>query len=201
MPTTISKDVVESLPEARRLSLLFTALFYGVLGLLGIFWLIVVQELNPARYFHLRSLPLHGTMGLLLGGVVVLFSRISVSRFSWARSMEDEFRTLLRDQPFWTIPLLALFSAVGEELFFRGALQEVVGVWWQAAIFGLVHFPFSRKMWAWPLFALGMGVIFGWVTIGTGTLWCAVVAHGAINSLNMWMILRGTSYRKEQTPE
>ncbi len=201
MPTTRSKDGADPFPETRRLSLLFTALFYGLLGLLGFLWLLFFQDAHPAEYFHLRSIPLHGILGLLLGGVVVLFSRISVSRFSWAKSMEDEFRTLLRDQPVWTIPLLALFSAVGEELFFRGALQEVVGVWWQAAIFGLVHFPFSRKMWAWPIFAFGMGVVFGWVTVGTGTLWCAIVAHGAINSLNMWMILRGTVCRKEQTSE
>tara|TARA_Y100000588_G_C13645547_1_gene665657 strand:- start:228 stop:575 length:348 start_codon:yes stop_codon:yes gene_type:complete len=115
--------------------------------------------------------------------------------------MEEEFRSLLRDQPFWTVPLLALFSSLGEEIFFRGALQDVTGVWGQAVVFGLMHFPFSRKMWAWPFFAFGMGLVFGWVTIGTGTLWCAVVAHGTINSLNMWMILRDPSRRKEQNPE
>ncbi len=201
MPTTRLSDAGDPLKEPQRLSLLFTALFYGVLGLAGLLWILFYQDGDLSQYFRLRSLPLHGILGLVLGGVIVLFSRYSVRRFQWARSMEEEFRSLLRDQPFWTVPLLALFSSLGEEIFFRGALQDVTGVWGQAVVFGLMHFPFSRKMWAWPFFAFGMGLVFGWVTIGTGTLWCAVVAHGTINSLNMWMILRDPSRRKEQNPE
>ena len=190
MHTTKSNGDVDSIRQGARLSVLMTALFYGLLGILGVGWMLVAQLESFGLLFEIRSLPLHGTMGFGLGVLVVLFSRFSVHRFDWARGMEEEFRVLLRDQPFWTVPLLALFSAVGEEIFFRGALQELIGIWLQAAIFGVIHFPFSRKMWAWPVFAFLMGVLFGGSTIWTGTIWMAVVAHGTINGFNMWMILR-----------
>ncbi len=187
MPT--NRSSVDADP-GNRLSLLFTALFYGMLGLFGAGGLFLSRPELFRSLFDLRSLPLHAIMGVGLGGCVVLLSRLAVRRFAWAGGMEEEFRALLRDQPGWTIPLLALFSAVGEEIFFRGALQEFIGFWFAVAIFGVAHFPFSRKMWAWPLFALAMGAVFGGVTIWTGTLWMAIVAHGTINGLNMWMILR-----------
>ncbi len=190
MHTTRSSDGADSANSDKRLSICFTALFYGGLGILGIGWLYFVRPAHLETLFEIRSLPLHGILGLGLGGLVVLFSRLVVRRFTWARSMEEGFRSTLRDQPVWTVPFLALFSALGEEIFFRGALQEFVGVWLQAGIFGVVHFPFSRKMWAWPFFAVVMGLAFGAGTVVTGTLWMATVAHGTINGLNMRLILR-----------
>ncbi|MDQ3460315.1 MAG: CPBP family intramembrane metalloprotease [Deinococcota bacterium] len=82
-----------------------------------------------------------------------------------------------------TLPLafgLAAATAVSEELFFRGALLPLLGVWGQAAVFALLH-PAPRRAWSYTAYTFVAGLVFGYVTLWTGSLWAAMLAHFAVN--------------------
>lgn len=82
--------------------------------------------------------------------------------------------------------LMALIPAFGEELFFRGAVQNIfsekfskhVAVWVSAALFSLIHFQmygFIPRMM--------MGAAFGYILVWTRTLWLPILAHLLNNAM------------------
>ena len=68
--------------------------------------------------------------GVLIGLGFVFASRFATHRFEWGRALHRDLRNLLGPLPGRDILVLALASAVGEEIFFRGALLPAVGLWW-----------------------------------------------------------------------
>ena len=74
----------------------------------------------------------------------------------------------------------ALLTAGAEELFFRGALQSLIGVWGQAVVFGLLH-PMPRRGWSYTVYTGVSGLAFGYAVTLTGSLWPGFVAHFLIN--------------------
>ncbi len=80
---------------------------------------------------------------------------------------------------------LAALTSVSEELFFRGALLSLLGVsslgvWGQALVFGLMH-PAPLKGWSYMVYTFAAGLAFGYVTLLTGSLWAAIIAHFIVN--------------------
>jgi len=85
--------------------------------------------------------------------------------------------------------LAALLPAVGEELAFRGVLQNLLtvstrnmhaGVWIAAAIFSLYHMQFFGFL---P--RLLLGALFGYMMVWSGSVWVAVIAHFINNLLTV----------------
>lgn len=108
---------------------------------------------------------------------------------NWMRDKEDEamkmtFLLLKIDKPidfFVNILMIALLPAIGEELFFRGAVQRSfnrmfnnphVAIWITAFIFSAIHVQFFGFF---P--RLFLGAAFGYIYLWTGSLWCAMLAH------------------------
>ena len=90
----------------------------------------------------------------------------------------------------WT-SLLALASGFAEELLFRGALWPHLGLAGTSLLFGLVHMLPRRALALYPVFAALVGVVFGLVRSGTGSVVAAMVAHAVVNGLNLtWLELR-----------
>ena len=129
-------------------------------------------------------------IGLGLGLGVVFLSRLAVHRFGWARRLHNDFRSILGPLTAREIFVLALASSVGEELLFRGALQPIIGVWAQAVIFALLHIGPGARFLPWTASAFGLGLVFGWIFELTGDLGAPIVAHFAINYLNLHFITR-----------
>jgi uncharacterized protein len=134
-------------------------------------------------------------IGLAFGGLVAFSTRVFVTRFAWARNLHRELRPVARDLSASGIVAVALFSALGEELWFRGLLQVWVGLWLQALAFGIVHSQLrGPSRWAWVIWAMIMGLGFGAIFELTGSLVGPIVAHAVINALNL-------SYLKNHDPE
>ncbi|MEN9579353.1 MAG: hypothetical protein RJA70_2362, partial [Pseudomonadota bacterium] len=125
-------------------------------------------------------------LGLAFGAALVVSSRVSVSRYNWARRLHDEFRPVARQLSASGIVLLALLSALGEELLFRGLLQPYVGVIAQALTFGLVHQVPGPSRWVWASWAAAVGLGLGLLFALTGSLLGPILAHAMVNGLNLY---------------
>ncbi len=80
------------------------------------------------------------------------------------------------------IVAVSIAAGVGEELFFRGWLQAVVG-WLPASLaFGLAHVAGARML-AFGVWATGMGAVLGGLAIGTGGLLAPMTAHACYDVL------------------
>lgn len=87
---------------------------------------------------------------------------------------------------FANIFLIAFIPALGEELFFRGALQRIfqnkknaiMAIWLTAFIFSAIHFQFYGFV---PRFLLG--AFFGYLLVWSGNLWLPVLAHFINNAV------------------
>lgn len=85
---------------------------------------------------------------------------------------------------------LAATSAIGEEAFFRGALQPEVGLVWASIAFALAHLVPRRELLPWCAFSLAAGLLLGGLYDATGNLVAPVVAHFAINAVNLERLSR-----------
>jgi membrane protease YdiL (CAAX protease family) len=89
--------------------------------------------------------------------------------------------------------VLALGSAISEEVFFRGVLQREVGLVAASAIFGLLH-PLGI---AYVLWATAVGAGLGGLFVVTGSLAAPAAAHGIYNLVAL-VYLRRRSGRMEE---
>lgn len=83
--------------------------------------------------------------------------------------------------------IVGLLTGFSEEIFFRGALQKIVGsngmnphlaIWISAFIFSLLHFQFFGFL---PRMLLG--AFFGYIYLWTGSIWMTALAHAINNSI------------------
>lgn len=96
-----------------------------------------------------------------------------------------------------SILIVGVAAGFSEELYFRGALQRMLGggtigqhgaVWIAAVIFSIFHFQFFGFV---P--RLLLGAFFGYLLLWSGCIWLPVLAHITNNTLYVatnWMALR-----------
>lgn len=109
-----------------------------------------------------------------------------------ARTGEVIQAILVMESPFelfFTLVVIALLPSIGEELLFRGLIQQQIQRWWRrpvisiwvtAALFSLIHFQFAGFL---PRMLLGatLGYLLWW----TGSLWAPIIGHFFINAIQV----------------
>jgi hypothetical protein len=88
-------------------------------------------------------------LGVLVGAMTLLSTRVLVRRFRWARALHHALRPAVHgagDAGLW---LVAVASATGEELLFRGLLVPLLGVVVSSIVFGALHQIRGRARWGW----------------------------------------------------
>jgi len=143
---------------------------------------------SAARYVDRLALSL--ALGATLGVVVVALTPLFAERTAWARALEAELEPIAKALSGTDIALVALLSGLSEELFFRGAMQPVLGIWITSIIFGALHTGPKRAFLAWSIWAFVMGLLLGWIFDFTGVLWGPVLAHVYINQRNLTYMKR-----------
>jgi membrane protease YdiL (CAAX protease family) len=128
--------------------------------------------------------------GLLMGLGLVFVWQLAVHRFDWARALHRDFRARLRPLDGTDCLVFAGASALGEEIFFRGALLPVAGLWWSNIAFALLHVGPKGRYLPWTGASLLTGVLLGQLTLWSGDLTGAVVAHFTVNFLNLRHLAR-----------
>jgi membrane protease YdiL (CAAX protease family) len=154
----------------------------------------VISALNE-RFWGASLIPVLGdpTRGgwMIAAGVAIglgagLFGlNVLSTRFSLMRALERELAQLVRPLMGFGPWPLALASGVAEEWIFRGLLMPFLGLWLQGLIFGLLHWPGSRRLWPWTLWTVCMGWLLGALTLHFGALWPAMLTHAVINGLSL----------------
>jgi sodium transport system permease protein len=166
------------------------------------------QRIDPRETFGLR---LPGDAGATIAAVVGA-AAVGVGLFGvgaaatlalWGGEVSPEARdlagrlvALVRESPLWlTALVLAVMPAVCEELFFRGWIlaacagerpsprRRLIAIVVQAAMFAAFHLLPERMP---QTFLVGLAL--GWMTLATGSLLPAVVAHAAHNATPVALI-------------
>jgi len=114
-------------------------------------------------------------------GVIAAANALWLIRLEILKPVTGVFKELLGDIKFkwYDIVFFSLCAGIGEELFFRGALQQYWGIWPTAIFFILIHGYLSLTNWRITLYGL-LTVI---ISAGMGYLaniygiWSAAMAH------------------------
>ena len=125
------------------------------------------------------------SLGAAIAVAVVALTPVATERWRWARALRQELAPIVESLAPSSITVVAVASGLSEELFFRGAMQPVLGLWTTSAIFGLLHTGPKRVFVAWSAWAFVIGLLFGFIFELTGVLWGPVLAHVWINQRNI----------------
>ena len=118
------------------------------------------------------------------------------SDLALATALHEDLRPFARALgPSAVIPV-ALASAIGEEALFRGALVPAVGMVISSLLFGALHQMRGRSRFVWALFAFVVGLAFALLFRVTGSLVGPIVAHAAVNAVNLRFLLQHDPSRR-----
>lgn len=187
-----------------RSRLSVAASIYGIFALVALAWrhtsgASALHDGAPLGGTHAFALPLAGSLGALTGVAAGAVSRALARGPRWGRGLYLALRDALAGGPSDTASLAALTiaAAVGEELFFRGAMLPalqarygvVVAVVLSSAAFGLLHAPWSRRMLPWTFMATAMGAVFALLYLATGEVLAPIMAHAVVNYENLGFLI------------
>ena len=161
----------------------FAALFYGSLAVVAAVWC-------GLRGFDVRPFGERPVASLLLG-VLTAACTVSLGLLAYRllpvmRKISEELAPRLVDGADSTsLVLVSVFSGVGEEAFFRGAVQQEFGLVIASLLFGLAHVGPDRRYLVWTAWATLAGFVFGVLYEVSGGLLAPVLAHAAHNAATL----------------
>ena len=126
--------------------------------------------------------------GLSAAALVIVLSRELTHRTSSGQLLAETLGRLIGSLTLRECVLLALASGIGEEAFFRGALQPRVGLTAASLLFGAAHFVPRRGLVAWSVFSVAAGFLLGGLFAWTGNLVAPITAHVVINTVNLRLL-------------
>ena len=104
---------------------------------------------------------------------------------NWTRSSERYWCHLGS----WQIGAIALFSGTAEEVFFRGAIQPLLGLIPTSLLFGAVHLIPRRVFLPWVAYAAFAGFLFRMsLRVERHTLYPNTLSHVAVNFVMIWLL-------------
>ena len=155
----------------------------GVIGLIALIGLSIRSDGVLAGLAPPASLitAVAGGVAVGIGSFAVLWVlrglRAAAELESWQRHMVQG----------WSVTdavAVALFSGLAEEALIRALLQPLLGLWPAALLFAALHFIPDRRLWFWPILALVLGLVIGWV-FELGGYPAAAAAHVTVNVLSL----------------
>ena len=169
-------------------------LFEGGLAVLALA-LGAVLEIDPLSHAQLELMPIFWGVVATAPMLLLLYALERWAPLEKLRRLVDvELRPLFQDTSALGLLLLSASAGVGEELLFRGLLQDgltgwvgpVFGLVLASLIFGLAHFISVSYF---VLTGL-IGIYLGGLYLLTGNLWTPIVAHGLYDFLALMYITR-----------
>ena len=178
----------------KELNLKFVSAFYLVIFVIAQLWSFLRGDSNIWVHPRWEGLvDFHQVLSGVLLGIstavfIVVFSHLASIYFEWARKLEQLFGDILGPLKIHEIILVAILSGVGEEAFFRGAMQPSLGLIPTSLIFGALHIGPEKAFIPWTISATVIGVVLGYYFEATGSLAAPIVAHTLVNCVNLYLI-------------
>jgi membrane protease YdiL (CAAX protease family) len=122
----------------------------------------------------------YAALGVVLGVVCVFFFTHVYERIMpLPEGEESEF------QGYSTFGMLVVAASSGfsEEVFFRGAIQPMLGVWWTSVLFGLGHWTSWQRSLETFFVSLALGVALQY----SDNLWLPIMVHATNNFVGLYM--------------
>jgi membrane protease YdiL (CAAX protease family) len=167
------------------------AVCYGALLVAAAVWNgLRGRELAPPG----DSVPISIILGILAAAVTVSAGLLTYRAIPALRRLADELSPVLVDGSSRSdLVLLAVFSGIGEEVFFRGAVQPEFGIVAASLAFGVLHIGPDRRFLIWTAWAVAAGFLFGALFTFTGGVLAPIVAHTLHNGATflIWKRARG----------
>ncbi len=161
----------------------FAGIFYGALVVAAALW-----SALRGRDLHFLgdSVVWSLLLGALTAAVTVSLGLLAYRLLPVLREIAEELAPRLVDRTDRSgLVLVAIFSGLGEETFFRGALQPEFGLVVASLVFGLVHVGPDRRYLVWTAWAVLAGFMFGALYEITGGLLAPILAHSAHNAVTL----------------
>ena len=159
------------------------ALFYGSLTVAAILWS-ELRALDPRFFGH--SVALSVLLGSLTAVVTVSLGLLAYRHLPVLREVAEELAPRLVDgADRSSLVLVAVFSGIGEEALFRGAVQQEFGLPVASLAFGLLHVGPDRRYLVWTAWAVMAGFLFGALYEVSGGLLAPILAHSAHNAATL----------------
>ena len=159
------------------------AVFYAALLLAAL----VIGSLGGRNAFALGD---SAVFGLLVGAIsacgTVALGVLLYRLLPTLRRLSNELAPhLVDDAKRRDLVLVSIFSGVGEEAFFRGALQPEIGLVASSLLFGVLHVGPDRRYLVWTLWVVAAGFLFGLLYLWTGGILAPVTAHVMHNAATL----------------
>jgi membrane protease YdiL (CAAX protease family) len=169
----------------------FAALFYGSLTVVAAVWC-------GLRGFEMPLLGGSPAWSLLLGiltaGCTISLGLLAYRLIPVLRGISEELAPrLVDDARARGLVLLSIFSGIGEEAFFRGAVLQEFGLVLSSLLFGLAHVGPDRRYLVWTAWAVLAGFVFGAIFELSGGLLAPIVAHAGHNAATLLLWKRSRS--------
>ncbi|NJM27327.1 MAG: CPBP family intramembrane metalloprotease [Pseudanabaena sp. RU_4_16] len=137
----------------------------------------------------LNLVPQNFMLGIGIGtGIALLSSLIYEVWPAYRKSADTYLEMVLKPLEMPDLIWLGVLPGISEELLFRGVAlpglgMNVVALTISSVVFGSLHMA-SPKHWPYTIWAMAIGFCLGTVTLVTGSLAPAIVAHIFTNSLS-----------------
>jgi membrane protease YdiL (CAAX protease family) len=176
-------------PEDHRALLQVAGCLYTLLLLAALLWLWARDALEalPRMAVGSHGVLVSGATGLGAGLLGSLLLALAARRFRAMQSLERKVATMMGELSDAQILALSVFGALAEELFFRLAVLDALGLEWSVALFVVLNT--GPGFWAWAPVALLMAVGFGAMVVSGFGLLSVTAAHALINYLTLRRIL------------
>ncbi|RYZ55073.1 MAG: CPBP family intramembrane metalloprotease [Proteobacteria bacterium] len=167
-----------------RSSTLFYLAMGGVGGLVAHFQhkLLISAFTIPSDWHLALRLVAIALMG---AAVLLIFNYFFEEQFPSFKAFRHILMQMVGAASVPTSIYLAVVSALGEELLFRGAIQPELGLIGTACLFGLLHLGPQGLLSIWTLWAVLSGLMFGWMFQQTGSLLPVILCHIIVNTISM----------------
>ncbi len=185
-------------------SVLFMNHVFGFI-LPAIFTTMLVYKSEAVKYLKLEKLPNIRQVSLAFLLLIVSVPLVQYSYLlnkmvhlpKWMMDLEQDTSKMLEaiiKKDYWyesvlNVLLIGAVPAIGEEMMFRGILQQQLGrifknehvmVWLSAAIFSAIHMQFEGF-----LARMVLGALLGYLFVWTRNLWVPMIVHLLNNSLQI----------------
>jgi membrane protease YdiL (CAAX protease family) len=156
-----------------------------VFGGLGFFFIPYVRETSVFQYIlGFKKLWLQVAVGLVFG-IITARAGWQIVELPKLFKIKVFFSQIIKPLNLTTteIIIISLCAGIGEEMFFRGVLQPVMGIWATSILFVLLHGylnPFNLPLTYYGIYMVFVIGVIGLFTENFGII-TAMVAHAAID--------------------